>query len=69
MSHPVKTAIVSSYNDALTPIYLYLVPIMAVAFVLLLFVREKPLAVTNEEGLQREAVASTYELVGQRPER
>ena len=61
MSDPLKTAIVSSYNDALTPIYLYLVPMMAVAFVLLLFVREKPLALTNDEGLQREAVASTRE--------
>ena len=59
MSDPLKTAIVSSYNDALTPIYLYLVPMMAVAFVLLLFVREKPLAVTNEEGLQPDAGGST----------
>jgi EmrB/QacA subfamily drug resistance transporter len=69
MSDPLKTAIISSYNDALTPIYLYLVPMMAVAFVLLLFVREKPLAVTNEEGPQQDAGASMYELVGQRPER
>ena len=66
MSEPLKTAVVSSYNDALTPIYLYLVPMMAVAFVLLLFVREKPLAVTNEEGAQREAGASTYEPAGLR---
>ena len=49
----------SSYNDALAPVYPDLAPIMAVAFVLLLFVREKPLAVTNEEGPQGEAVAST----------
>jgi EmrB/QacA subfamily drug resistance transporter len=69
MSDPLKTAIVSSYNDALTPIYLYLVPMMAVAFVLLLFVREKPLAVTNEERPPREAAASTNELGGQIPER
>ncbi len=69
MSEPLKTAVVSSYNDALAPIYLYLVPMMAVAFVLLLFVREKPLAVTNKEGAQREAGASTYELVEPRPER
>jgi predicted MFS family arabinose efflux permease len=55
MSDPLKTAIISSYNDALTPIYLYLVPMMAVAFVLLLFVREKPLAVTNEERPQPDA--------------
>jgi EmrB/QacA subfamily drug resistance transporter len=59
MSEPLKTAIISSYNDALAPVYLYLAPIMAIALVLLLFVREKPLAVTNEEGPQGEAVAST----------
>ena len=40
---------------------------MAVAFVLLLFVREKPLAVTNEEGPQDDAGASTYELAGKDP--
>ena len=68
MSEPLKTAVVSSYNDALAPIYLYLVPMMAVAFVLLLFVREKPLAVTNQEESQREAAASTYEPVGLRSE-
>ncbi len=39
---------VSSYNDALAPVYLYLVPLMVVGFVLLLFIKEKPLAQTNE---------------------
>ncbi len=31
MSEPLKTAIISSYNDALAPVYLYLAPMMAVA--------------------------------------
>ncbi len=48
MPEQVRTIIVSSYNEALAPIYLYLVPIMVVGMVLLLWVREKPLALTNE---------------------
>lgn len=44
----VKTAIVTSYNEALTPVYLYIVPLMALTFVLFLFVKERPLAHTNE---------------------
>ena len=45
----VKDAIVASYNQALTPVYLYLLPIMVLAIVLFLFVKEKPLALTNQE--------------------
>ena len=48
MPEQVRTIIVSSYNDALAPIYLYLVPLMVVGMVLLVWVREKPLALTNE---------------------
>jgi EmrB/QacA subfamily drug resistance transporter len=44
----VKSIVVSSYNDALAPVYLYIVPLMVVGFVLLLFIKEKPLATTNE---------------------
>ena len=50
MPEQVKTIVVSSYNDALAPVYLYIVPLMVVGFVLLLFVKEKPLALTNEAG-------------------
>ncbi|MEJ1229406.1 MAG: hypothetical protein WDM88_00365 [Galbitalea sp.] len=42
----VKHIIVGAYNDALTPVFLYLVPLMLVATVLLFFVKEKPLATT-----------------------
>ena len=48
MPAQVKTIIVSSYNEALAPIYLYLVPMMMLGMLLLVFVKEKPLALTNE---------------------
>jgi predicted MFS family arabinose efflux permease len=44
----IKHVIVGAYNDALTPVFLYMVPLMLVATVLLFFVKEKPLATTIE---------------------
>ena len=44
----IQDIIVGAYNDALTPIFLYLVPLLAVAFILVLFVKEKALATTVE---------------------
>ncbi|MCE5253691.1 MAG: DHA2 family efflux MFS transporter permease subunit [Actinomycetia bacterium] len=43
-----RRAVVTSYADALTPVFLYLVPLMAAGVVILLFVKEKPLGVRNE---------------------
>lgn len=40
-------AVVSSYNEALTPVFRYLLPLMLVGAVVLLFVREDPLSLTN----------------------
>ena len=40
--------IVNSYNDALIPLFLYLVPLGLVSTVLLLFIREDALATTVE---------------------
>jgi EmrB/QacA subfamily drug resistance transporter len=40
----IRHIIVGAYNDALTPVFLYMVPLMLIATVLLLFVKEKPLA-------------------------
>ncbi|MGC0363956.1 EmrB/QacA subfamily drug resistance transporter [Rhodococcus sp. 27YEA15] len=42
----VREIIVGSYNDALAPIFMYLVPLVIAAVILLLFVTEKPLATT-----------------------
>ncbi|WP_369797954.1 MFS transporter [Cryobacterium sp. MLB-32] len=43
-----RSIIVGAYNDALTPVFLYLVPLILVAVVLLCLVKEKPLATTIE---------------------
>lgn len=39
-----RDPVVQSYNDALLPIFLFMIPLAVLAFVLLLFVEEKPLA-------------------------
>jgi EmrB/QacA subfamily drug resistance transporter len=44
----IKNVIVGAYNDALTPVFLYMVPLMLIATVLLFFVKEKALATTIE---------------------
>ena len=49
--------IVSSYNDALTPVYLWMVPLALGSFVLLLFVKENPLATH----IDREATLESLE--------
>ncbi len=43
----VKSVIVDAYNEALTPVFLYIVPLMVVTAVIVAFIKEKPLAVTN----------------------
>ncbi|WP_085368526.1 MDR family MFS transporter [Leifsonia sp. NCR5] len=57
---PIRDVIVGSYNDALTPVFLYMVPLLLVAVVLLCFVKEKPLATT----IERDVVATTAEIDG-----
>jgi len=48
---PVRDIIVGAYNDALTPIFLYMVPLIIVAVIVLCFVREVPLATTIERDI------------------
>jgi EmrB/QacA subfamily drug resistance transporter len=48
LAEPYKHIIVGAYNDALTPVFLYMVPLLLAATVLLFFVKEKPLATTIE---------------------
>lgn len=49
-----RLPIIDSYNDALLPIFLVMVPLTVMALVLLLFVEEKPLAtqIDNEDPRQ-----------------
>ncbi|HXH36163.1 MAG TPA: MDR family MFS transporter [Plantibacter sp.] len=44
-----RSIIVNAYNDALTPIFLIMVPLVLVSAVLLMFVQEKPLATHIEQ--------------------
>jgi EmrB/QacA subfamily drug resistance transporter len=57
----VRSIIVGAYNDALTPVFLYMVPLMLVAAVLLCFVIEKPLATT----LDRDILPESLEIDGE----
>ena len=52
----VRDVIVGSYNDALTPVFLYMVPLVVVAAILLCFVKEKPLATTIERDILPESL-------------
>jgi MFS family permease len=56
----IQDAIVGSYNDALTPVFLMLVPLLALSFILLLFVKEEKLATT----IERDIVPESFETDG-----
>ena len=44
LAEPVRHAIATAYSDALVPIFLYVVPLLAVGFVFMLTLKEHPLA-------------------------
>ncbi|MEP6562761.1 MAG: MFS transporter, partial [Nakamurella sp.] len=52
----IKNVIVGAYNDALTPIFLYMVPLVIVGLILLVFVVEKPLATSIERDILPESL-------------
>ncbi|MDP2013953.1 MAG: MFS transporter, partial [Actinomycetota bacterium] len=56
----VQAIIVNAYNEALTPIFLLLVPIVIVAVLLLCFVHEKPLSTS----IQRDILPESLEIDG-----
>ena len=57
---PLHDMVVHAYNDALVPMYLAVVPLIVIAVVLLLFMREKPLATKIESSAASErAIVST----------
>lgn len=63
--------IVGAYNDALTPVFLYMVPLVVVGLVLLFFVVEKPLATTIERDILPESLeidGGNWEIVDDVPE-
>ncbi|WP_081709934.1 MDR family MFS transporter [Arthrobacter sp. 35W] len=57
MPDAVRMPIISSYNDALVPVFLYMVPLVLIAVVLLCFLVEKPLATRIERDILPESIA------------
>ncbi|WP_320536347.1 MDR family MFS transporter [Pseudarthrobacter sp. IC2-21] len=53
----IKDLIVSSYNDALTPIFIWMVPLAVIAAVVLVFIKEKPLATAIEHDVLSESIS------------
>ncbi len=56
----VRNVVIGAYSDALTPVFLYMVPLVLIAAVLLCFVQEKPLATT----IERDILPETLEIDG-----
>ena len=52
-----RNVITSSYNDALAPLFLYMIPLALLAFALLLFVRETQLSTTIERDIPSESLS------------
>ncbi len=53
----VRTLIVSSYNEALMPIFVFMIPLAVAAAVVLLFIVEKPLSTRVEKEIASESLA------------
>ncbi|NLT36517.1 MAG: MFS transporter [Gaiellales bacterium] len=64
----VKSAVVTSYNEALTPVFLFLLPLMIMAAVALCFIEEKPLALTNAVRADEEPAPATRPALGRSPQ-
>jgi len=52
----VREIIVGAYNDALAPVFLYMVPLVLISAVLLAFIKEVPLATTIDRGEATESL-------------
>ncbi len=48
LDESVRHGVQAAYNDALAPVFLWLAPLLLVAFVMLLFLKRKPLAEAND---------------------
>jgi EmrB/QacA subfamily drug resistance transporter len=57
LPEPIHTLIVTSYNEALMPVFIFMIPLAIAAAIVLLFVDEKPLATEIEDEIPAEALA------------
>ena len=53
----IKDLIIDSYNDALAPIFIWMVPLALLATTVLFFIKEKPLASAVEHDVLSESIA------------
>ncbi|WP_422559449.1 MDR family MFS transporter [Gordonia sp. (in: high G+C Gram-positive bacteria)] len=53
----IREPIIHSYNEALLPIFLFLVPLAVIAVIALLFVEQKPLATSVQDEITAESLA------------
>ncbi|MCI1749366.1 MAG: MFS transporter [Acidipropionibacterium sp.] len=60
LPEPIRKLIIESYNEALLPIYLFLVPLAVLAVIVLCFVKEKRLATEVEREVTAEALAEGH---------
>jgi len=60
---PIRLIIVQSYNDALVPIFVFMVPLGLLAALLLAFVRETPLATAIKHEVTAESLAEGQVLI------
>ncbi|MEV7960720.1 MDR family MFS transporter [Oerskovia paurometabola] len=59
----VRALVIESYNEALVPLFLYMVPLAVIAAIALCFVHEKPLATSVEHEIAAESLAEGQLLV------
>ena len=60
---PIHDAVIASYNDALVPIFLWVVPLLTIAAAILLFIKEIPLATTvGKQGSTRTTLEDSSEV-------
>ncbi|NUL44630.1 MFS transporter [Cellulosimicrobium funkei] len=58
LPEPLHDTVITAYSDALTPIFLWIAPLVLIAAVLLCFVKEKPLATRIERAVEAEPLAT-----------
>jgi EmrB/QacA subfamily drug resistance transporter len=56
LPHALRDPILLGYNDALVPLFLYMVPLALLSFVLLCFLKEVPLATTIDRDIRPESL-------------
>jgi EmrB/QacA subfamily drug resistance transporter len=63
LPEPIRMIIIGAYNEALVPIFVFMVPLGLLAAVLLLFVKENPLATEIEHEITAESLAEGQVLI------